>query len=803
MPNVLQEYLIALRPEVDYRAVAKFRGTLELIDKSVADHMGGMAGTFLKAGTAIVGTITGISAAIIGIADSAAAASQSYRLMALHQLMTVQSTMKLDMITKGLGASLAEIRWDPELGIKANVLSGQFDAMYAAMHKTQPLFEQNMLGLRNFRYEAARLGMQWEILKMSFASALFEKVGGGKILEKIDSWVTRLQNAIPRIADELATDAVPVLRTTWELFKAIGSAVKEGAVLFTNLVGIISGDNSLKSSEFSFHNLSVAIRDVLDWLTKLVDKFRDSEAVLGHGALAINAALHGRFGEAGKEAGLAVHGEPTKYGPNGEVIEKGTRGLGIGSGLLAAFGGMTGLLLMGKLWKGTIGRGIGAISNIGSKLFNLGSVTTYSAAEAAAAREAIAAVSTTATTAISTSAAAAESSLIDVVATAGKGVQTALAVESAAVATEISTASTAAMAQIGTASTAAAAGIGAAVVSGVIAATGAALVGIHADFDKFGPKSKGPEDTANRWGYGGYRRIAQAIGLGGLFPQAAGVGAATGQPAATMATPGGAGSYHRGDAHIPMAALVERIFIAISRVEAGGKPNAISIANNNPGNLRSWGNTPIEHGFAKFGTLAEGVAADKEQIRKNIARGLTLYEFFAGKPGVYAGYSPATDRNNPMQYAMTVARESGLPADVPLNQIASAAGGMVVPGGVGALLAMLHPKEWVLPASITSGLSHIISAGSALMHPQFPEFAMAGGGAMDFSQMYAEHQRAPEVAQRNTTVHVTFGNINVGGVQVTQPGANMHDIRRQVGEEIEERLRHVAQYDLVNLSPLW
>ena len=116
-------------------------------------------------------------------------------------------------------------------------------------------------------------------------------------------------------------------------------------------------------------------------------------------------------------------------------------------------------------------------------------------------------------------------------------------------------------------------------------------------------------------------------------------------------------------------AIVEKIATAISVME--GFPKAGSRANrqNNPGNLRSWGKTPIVEGFANFPTAAEGWSALRRQIWRNVDRGLTLYEFFGGKPNVYAGYAPDADGNRSRHYAEFVAKRAGIPVNVPLNKL--------------------------------------------------------------------------------------------------------------------------------------
>jgi hypothetical protein len=115
--------------------------------------------------------------------------------------------------------------------------------------------------------------------------------------------------------------------------------------------------------------------------------------------------------------------------------------------------------------------------------------------------------------------------------------------------------------------------------------------------------------------------------------------------------------------------LVEQIAQSIAAVESGGNPNALNYRNNNPGNLRSWGSNPIINGYAQFATMQAGWNALYQQINLNIGRGLTLQEFFAGKPGVYDGYAPSADKNAPYAYAARVGSDVGIPVDVPLNTL--------------------------------------------------------------------------------------------------------------------------------------
>jgi len=121
--------------------------------------------------------------------------------------------------------------------------------------------------------------------------------------------------------------------------------------------------------------------------------------------------------------------------------------------------------------------------------------------------------------------------------------------------------------------------------------------------------------------------------------------------------------------HRTLTELVARIAVAISEMEGYTKEGSRAERQNNPGNLRNWGKTPVVDGFCNFPTPAEGWTALRRQIAKNIGRGLTLYEFFGGKFGVYPGYAPDADGNRSRHYAEFVAKRVGIPADVPLYKL--------------------------------------------------------------------------------------------------------------------------------------
>jgi hypothetical protein len=113
-----------------------------------------------------------------------------------------------------------------------------------------------------------------------------------------------------------------------------------------------------------------------------------------------------------------------------------------------------------------------------------------------------------------------------------------------------------------------------------------------------------------------------------------------------------------------MQVKIEAIRGAIMRQE-GAPPTA-----HNPGNLRGapWLVNPvIADGFWLPSSRNMGIAGLDHLIALHRAQGNTLTDFIAGHPGVYAGFAPGADHNQPAVYIANIMKWTGIPdAMVPL-----------------------------------------------------------------------------------------------------------------------------------------
>ncbi len=185
--------------------------------------------------------------------------------------------------------------------------------------------------------------------------------------------------------------------------------------------------------------------------------------------------------------------------------------------------------------------------------------------------------------------------------------------------------------------------------------------------------------------------------------------------------------------HMGMAGLGATPFAeAIARMEGWPLADSAARRNNNPGNL-TWAPSRFcqrekAGRFVSFCTQGDGWAALDNQIAVNARRDLTLYEFFAGKPGVYPGYAPAADNNDPDNYARKVAEWLGVGVNDKTATVLAGGGAPppLLPGDDGALLpgSSAPGSSWWSP--ITDTVASWIEAGDSAGQAGEPTLLYAG-----------------------------------------------------------------------------
>ena len=263
--ETIRSYLVSLGFDVSSPELAKFEGALKTAGSAVEANTFSIAKSLVTWQTAIIGGFAAVGAAALGLADNVAMADQRWRLMGLHMLLSQDAAKSLDISMKALGATMAEIAWDPEL--HARFLQLQADqATY--QKELGGSFEGQMRAIRDLRFELMRLQVGLQYLGMAFISSLFGKFGltiedVQKKLESVNVW---FQQNLPGIAESLSTILLPVLRDAWEVIQALGPAFREAGVAFLNLVGFVSNDQSIQGTTITFQKFGQAIQDASHFL---------------------------------------------------------------------------------------------------------------------------------------------------------------------------------------------------------------------------------------------------------------------------------------------------------------------------------------------------------------------------------------------------------------------------------------------------------------------------------------------------------------------------------------------------------
>ena len=226
--ETLKEYLVALGFSVDQTQYNKFKNTLDSLDKLVEKHTDGMARNYAKAGFAVVGALTSITGAVVGLMDKIAMADLGYQKFALRMYMNADAAKQLKIATDALGESIQDIAWMPELRQRYFSLLG--DQRRMALPGD---FESQMRYLRDIRFEFTRMKMEATYSLQWIGSYLFRYLaepitgikGGLKglndyIIEKMPEWTNKVAQWLTQIIN-LGASAWRALKDIAHGFKMI------------------------------------------------------------------------------------------------------------------------------------------------------------------------------------------------------------------------------------------------------------------------------------------------------------------------------------------------------------------------------------------------------------------------------------------------------------------------------------------------------------------------------------------------------------------------------------------------------
>lgn len=331
MPNILDEYLVKLGTTVDQTGFARFHQALREASGVVDANMANIAKSMFKAQTEIVAGFASIGVAAVGLVDKVAMADQEYRLFALHMYMSKDAARGLKVAMDALGQPLENLWWDKELAARTHQLIMDQRAMAPGGD-----FEDQMRKVRDIRFEFTRMEVELQYLGMHVVQDFLKALGMGPDdlltkLRKFNDWVT---THLPEISATIVRDFLPIWRDIKDVMGAALLTAEDFATLFTNIIGLLSGNSNLEGATFNFHKFAGALETVAHWMAVLFEILSKlTGLVLGTIGGSVGGGLIGSIvgGVAGIPAG--------PVGIAAGILGGGATGTAIGGGAGAAVGG--------------------------------------------------------------------------------------------------------------------------------------------------------------------------------------------------------------------------------------------------------------------------------------------------------------------------------------------------------------------------------------------------------------------------------------------------------------------------------
>jgi hypothetical protein len=330
VPNFLDEYLVRLGTSVDAAGFARFHNALRESAQIVDANAISMAKSMLKTETELVSGFVAIGGAAVGLADKVAMADQEYRLFGLHMMISTSAARSLKVAMDALGHGLPELSWDPELRKRTSQLiedqrnmapTGDYDAQ--------------MKKIRDIRFEFTRMEVEVQYLGLHVVQDFMKALGLGPdvLLDKLREFNKWVIENIPQISAMITKYFLPVWKDTLMIMTDVWQVAKDFATVFDDIVGLLSGDDTLKGV-VTFDKFAHSVSTVVHWLA-LVTDFLVKITGLLTGTIA-GGTVGGLLGSIiGGIAGIP--GGPAGIGAG--IIAGGALGTGIGAGAGAIGGG--------------------------------------------------------------------------------------------------------------------------------------------------------------------------------------------------------------------------------------------------------------------------------------------------------------------------------------------------------------------------------------------------------------------------------------------------------------------------------
>lgn len=265
MPDLsnFKSYLVKLGFDVDDAELAKFRQGLKIAEDAAGFSGSSIALSFAGAGAAVIGTLTSISGATIGLMDHVAQQDLGFQRLGRQMFMSADAARQMKTATDALGLSLDEIVMGPpetrERFRELLEVQKRIDAQGGSS-------ETDFRKIRDIGFEFTLLQVEAAGFVRTLTSDLSKALTGDENgflsqLESLNEWFV---TNIPSISQTITSELVPVLQDTKAIWIDIGGAAKDVLVPTMKLFGYLANDAEMKTGELNLRNILEAFKDVAD-----------------------------------------------------------------------------------------------------------------------------------------------------------------------------------------------------------------------------------------------------------------------------------------------------------------------------------------------------------------------------------------------------------------------------------------------------------------------------------------------------------------------------------------------------------
>ena len=291
--SVIKSYLVSLGFKIDNPSKNAFDEALRTATAGVGKFAGTMAKDVTEAGALVVGALTAIATATVGMMYETAKSDLQFQILGRRMYMTTNAAKEMKIALNALGVDVQDVIWGPkEIGQRYHQLLQDQKELSAALG---PDFETQMFRIREIGFQFDRLRVAAQYFVMALTKDISKALTGDEdgLLNTLKGWVKWFKDNIPELASKFSTYLVPVLRDMKAVWTDIADIMKLVTGEFLRFLGVIYNDPALKTGKVNIDNIGKALDHVSASVRKIFDALDSSCSLHRCSSVGVDIAWRG------------------------------------------------------------------------------------------------------------------------------------------------------------------------------------------------------------------------------------------------------------------------------------------------------------------------------------------------------------------------------------------------------------------------------------------------------------------------------------------------------------------------------